>query len=138
MESSPQAVLLDLGLDPLSMIPSCLCDSCAEDEVDERLTTFSLAALSLSAREFSPLCTPALRSMRQRLAGHLARRMVPLAAHAHGEVSLRKALSDLDKRDVHLLRCLLDSPEPLLGLTSKEGRIASWVLMRLSLLGGCL
>ena len=62
----------------------------------------------------------------------LAHRLVPLATGAAGGRTTNAILADLSPAEHRLLRSLHIDPAPLLALDTHEGRVASWILMRLA------
>ena len=55
-----------------------------------------------------------------------------MALQPIGERALRTRVNELPFHQRSLIQELLVDPEPLLRLDSHEGRVASWVLMRLA------
>jgi len=81
------------------------------------------------------LCRTPLAMLRSALTARLAARLVPLCTGAAGAAGVRAALDRLTAAEARLLSSLHVEPAPLLALTSHEAHMASWILMRLALLG---
>ena len=90
-----------------------------------------LAALSRSCKLMRALCRQPLAQCRHQLTASLAHRLAPLAVNASGATAVHNALGNLSKAEGRLLSSLLAEPAPLLSLQTDEGRLASWLIMRL-------